>query len=72
MGIIGGLRKGTKTLEHAFVGCARHPFEKAAALCRACRHDFCPECLVWPRGKKRPAVCIDCALNLGGVRLNSR
>lgn len=72
MGVIGGLRKGKKTLEQVFVGCARHPFEKAATLCRACRREFCPECLVWPRGEKRPAVCIPCALTLSGVRANNR
>jgi hypothetical protein len=72
MGVIGALRKGKTTLEQAFVGCARHPFERAESLCRACRQDFCPECLVWPRGKKRPAMCIDCALTVSGVRLNNR
>ena len=68
--MIGGLRKGKRTLEQAFEGCARHPFERAASLCRACRQHFCPECLVWPRGKRRPAMCIGCALNMSGIRLS--
>jgi hypothetical protein len=39
----------------------------AEFACGACGHDFCPECVVFPFGLKKPPLCITCALQKGGV-----
>ena len=48
--------------------CAKHLFEQAVDQCRACHHEFCPECLVWSHGPKKPPMCVPCALAAAGVR----
>jgi len=37
-------------------------------ICRVCGSQYCPECVVFPYGASRGAVCIACALELGGVQ----
>lgn len=53
-------------------GCVRHPMAVAEEICGECGYQFCPECVVFPFGAHRPPVCISCALELGGVRSQSR
>ena len=36
-------------------------------VCGRCGHEFCPECVVFPFGLKKPPLCIACALEAGGV-----
>ncbi len=36
-------------------------------VCTRCGHDFCTECVVFPFGVKKGALCISCALEAGGV-----
>lgn len=50
------------------VRCEEHAFELASGTCASCRYDFCAECLVHPRGERRPPLCMCCALAAGGVR----
>ena len=52
--------------------CAKHPFESATARCSACEAEFCPECLIYPFGEKKPPLCVPCALVVGGVRRRGR
>ena len=53
--------------------CAKHTFEESVGKCRTCHAAFCGDCLVFPRGPKRSALCIPCALAAAGVgRSNSR
>lgn len=68
MGALGGFLRTGRMRSKTDEACSRHPFERAAAHCRACREYFCPECLVWPRGRERPPICIPCALSLSGIR----
>ena len=37
-------------------------------ICRVCGSQYCAECVVFPYGASRGAVCIACALELGGVQ----
>lgn len=48
--------------------CVKHPMAPAEHVCGTCGHDFCEECVVYPFGLRRPAMCITCALQAGGVR----
>ncbi len=48
--------------------CYKHSFEIATGVCRQCRNSYCAECLVYPRGEKKPPYCVTCALNAAGVR----
>ncbi len=36
-------------------------------VCRRCGHGFCSECVVFPFGVSKGAMCISCALEAGGV-----
>jgi hypothetical protein len=47
--------------------CVKHPMAVAEFACGECGHDFCPECVVFPFGLKKPPLCISCALAKGGV-----
>ena len=54
---------------HVALGmCERHDLDTAVDLCRRCRDGFCETCLVYPFGPAEPALCLDCALAVGGVR----
>jgi hypothetical protein len=52
--------------------CEKHIFDPAAGTCRACRHDFCEQCLVYVHGPNKPPFCIPCALTAAGVRSTAR
>lgn len=48
--------------------CLNHSFERAQRVCRHCGHWFCDQCVVTPWGPRKPALCVECAVNRGGVR----
>lgn len=48
--------------------CEKHPFELADNPCFDCGHDACRDCLVFVRGPKKPAICLDCSIEAAGVR----
>ena len=48
--------------------CIKHPMTVGEYICGECGHQYCPECVVFPFGTKKPPLCIACALELGGVR----
>ncbi|MHB1139326.1 MAG: RING finger protein [Microthrixaceae bacterium] len=52
--------------------CVKHPMTVGEHVCGECGHQFCHECIVFPFGTSRPPLCIACALELGGVRRQSR
>ncbi len=47
--------------------CVRHPMAISTEVCRRCGHGFCSECVVYPFGVAKGAMCISCALEAGGV-----
>jgi len=47
--------------------CVKHPMAVSEYVCGRCGHEFCPECVVFPFGLKKPPLCISCALEAGGV-----
>lgn len=47
--------------------CVKHPMTVAEFACGRCGHDFCPECVVFPFGLRKPPLCITCALEMGGI-----
>ena len=51
--------------------CDKHPFEASSARCRECGGEYCPDCLVYPFGEKKPPFCIGCAIAAAGVRSSS-
>jgi hypothetical protein len=48
--------------------CDAHPFDTAVGTCRNCKQDFCPDCLVFAFGPKKPPFCVPCALEAAGIR----
>jgi hypothetical protein len=48
--------------------CEKHPFELADGACYDCGYDACRACLVFARGPKKPAICLDCSIQAAGVR----
>ncbi|HEX7134322.1 MAG TPA: hypothetical protein VF228_17230 [Iamia sp.] len=48
--------------------CIHHSFEPADRVCSACGGWFCDGCLVTPWGPRKGALCVDCAIQKGGVR----
>jgi hypothetical protein len=36
-------------------------------VCRRCGHEFCSECVLYPFGISKGAMCISCALEAGGI-----
>lgn len=48
--------------------CDSHPFDKATDSCRTCGRDYCPDCLVYSYGEKKPPYCIPCAISASGIR----
>ncbi len=48
--------------------CEKHPFELAENPCYDCGYDACKACLVFARGPKRPAICLECSITAAGVR----
>jgi hypothetical protein len=52
--------------------CNRHSFEYAENVCSRCGIAFCHDCLVYPRGPKKPPLCVPCAIAAAGVRSSAR
>jgi hypothetical protein len=52
--------------------CSRHSFEYAENVCSSCGIAFCHDCLVYPRGPKKPPLCVACAIAAAGVRSSAR
>jgi hypothetical protein len=52
--------------------CNRHSFEYAENVCCRCGLAFCHDCLVYPRGPKKPPFCVNCAITAAGVRSTAR
>ncbi|HUP75072.1 MAG TPA: hypothetical protein VM282_18660 [Acidimicrobiales bacterium] len=52
--------------------CNRHSFEYAENVCSRCGIAFCHDCLVYPRGPKKPPLCVPCAISAAGVRSSAR
>jgi hypothetical protein len=52
--------------------CNRHSFEYAENVCCKCGLAFCHDCLVYPRGPKKPPFCVNCAISAAGVRSSAR
>lgn len=48
--------------------CDKHQFEPAERTCRSCGGQFCPDCLVYSHGHRKPPYCVSCALAAAGVR----
>jgi hypothetical protein len=48
--------------------CVKHWAERASGRCDACGEAFCSPCLVPPLKPGKPTLCIECALEAGGVR----
>jgi hypothetical protein len=51
--------------------CRNHSFERAERICRQCGLWYCDQCVVTPWGPRKPALCVACAVNRGGVRSTS-
>jgi hypothetical protein len=51
--------------------CEKHPFELAENPCYDCGYDACKACLVFARGPKKPAICLECSITAAGVRQTS-
>jgi len=43
--------------------------EPASERCGRCRHFYCDECVVFPFGTAKRALCVRCALSAAGVRI---
>jgi len=43
--------------------------EPASTSCGQCRAYYCAECVVYPFGAAKRALCVRCALSLAGVRI---
>ncbi len=52
--------------------CSRHPFECADNVCSKCGASYCFDCLVYPKGPKKPPLCVNCTLTAAGVRANAK
>jgi len=59
-------------IETEMAFCAKHPFVDSVGKCRTCHGVFCEECLIFPRGKKRSALCIACGLAAAGLTSSQR
>ena len=51
--------------------CEKHLFEAAEDRCGKCGLEYCPECLVYSFGPKRPPFCIPCAVSAAGIRTSA-
>ena len=49
-------------------GCTKHNGVISSGSCGQCGLDYCDDCLVFPFGPSRPAMCVGCALVFAGVR----
>lgn len=48
--------------------CENHQFDDSSAACRDCRGSYCADCVVYPFGPRKAALCIRCALVVAGIR----
>jgi hypothetical protein len=48
--------------------CEKHQFELAQGTCRKCGYPWCGDCIIFPFGPDRPALCVSCAVAVAGVR----
>lgn len=48
--------------------CVKHMFDLAEGMCHHCGHAFCERCLVFAQGKKKPPLCVSCAIGAAGIR----
>jgi len=53
-------------------GCNTHPFDEAEDSCRACKRQYCTNCLVYAFGPSKPPFCVPCALEAAGLRRSDR
>lgn len=53
-------------MEAAF--CENHTFELAEDLCGSCGRAYCPECILYAYGPKKPPICRRCAIARAGIR----
>jgi hypothetical protein len=53
-------------VEAAF--CENHNFELAEDLCGTCGRAYCPECILYAYGPKKPPICKACAIAKAGIR----
>ena len=58
----------TDTRPAVQIRCRRHPFDAAVAACHRCHGTHCSDCVVFPFGTRKHALCIPCALVAGGIR----
>jgi hypothetical protein len=49
-------------------GCTKHNGIISTGSCGQCGLEYCDDCLVFPFGPSRPAMCVGCALVFAGVR----
>jgi hypothetical protein len=49
-------------------GCTKHNGITSSGSCGQCGLEYCEDCLVFPFGPSRPAMCVGCALSFAGVR----
>lgn len=52
--------------------CSRHPFEYSENVCSSCGVAYCHDCLVYPKGPNKKALCVQCAIAASGVRSSAR
>jgi len=48
--------------------CVKHPMTAGDNICGRCANQHCSDCVVFPYGASGTAICIACALELGGVQ----
>lgn len=63
-----GSRRSPEPLPESAEPCRNHSFERAQRICRQCGLWYCDQCVVTPWGPRKPALCVECAVNKGGVR----
>ncbi|MDH4168022.1 MAG: hypothetical protein OEW42_00390 [Acidimicrobiia bacterium] len=52
--------------------CAQHRFLPARGVCPRCGHEYCAECLAYPRGRDHKPMCVGCAAKVLGFHRNGR
>lgn len=51
--------------------CENDPIDRANDVCQMCAGEFCPACIIYPHGQKKPGVCKECAIAGSGLRGSS-
>lgn len=47
--------------------CEEHQQDPSEDLCGWCGRGYCPTCLVYPFGRRKPPYCLRCAVEASGV-----